>query len=73
VEVEDEAYKAVTMKFAMDLMGTRLKKLARVGTTDTKREEKSAEVSAELRQEVNLLIDFRNFTSKEEAMAWLLA
>jgi len=73
VEVEDEAYKAITMKFAMDLMGTRLKKLARVGTIDTEREEKSAKLSADIKQEVNLPVEFRNFATREEAMEWLLS
>jgi len=72
VEIEYAAYKAVTFKFAMDLRGTRLKKLARVGTTDTQREEKSAKLSEELRQELNLPMELRNFASKAEAMDWLL-
>ncbi|PRY15530.1 hypothetical protein CLV24_102151 [Pontibacter ummariensis] len=73
IEVEDEAYKAITTKFAMDLMGTRLQKLARVGTVDLKREEKSTKLSAELRQELNLPMEFKNFTSRAEAMDWLLS
>lgn len=72
VEVEDEAYKTITKSFALDLMSTRLKKLARVGTKDIKREEKSAKISEELRQEVNLPMEFGNFSTKEEAMEWLL-
>ena len=72
VEVEDEAYKAMATKFAMDLMKTRLKKIARVETADAKREEKSAKMSRELKQELNLPMEFRNFSSKEEAMGWLL-
>ena len=73
VEVEDEAYRAITMKFAMALMGTRLKKVARVGTADADREQKSARLSADIRQEVNLPVEFRNFATKEEAMEWLLS
>ncbi|MFD2514096.1 hypothetical protein ACFSRY_09485 [Pontibacter locisalis] len=72
VEVEDEAYKTITKSFALDLMSTRLKKLARVGTKDMKREEKSAKISEELRQEVNFPMEFGNFSTKEEAMEWLL-
>ena len=73
VEVEDEAYRAVTMQFALDLMGTRLKRLARVGTADAGREQKSARVSADIQQEVNLPVEFRNFAAKDEAMKWLLS
>lgn len=72
IEAEDEAYKAVTTKFGLDLMNTRLKKIARVATTDTKREAKSAQVSAELRRELNLPIEFRNFSNQADAMEWLL-
>ena len=73
VEVEDEAYKAIMMKFGMDLRGTRLKKIARLATADTGREEKSAKLSAELRQELNLPVEFRSFTRRKEAMDWLLS
>lgn len=72
VEVEDEAYKAITTKFSMGLMNTRLKKIARVATEDAKREEKSAKITRELRQELHLSIEHRNFTGREEAMDWLL-
>ncbi len=73
IEVEDEAYKAITAKFTKDLMSTRLKKIARVGTLDIKREEKSAKLSMELKQEFSLPIIFENFTSKAAAMEWLVA
>lgn len=72
IEVEDEAYKAITQNFSLALMSTRLKKIARIGTQDTKREEKSVKVASELKQELNLSIDFRNFNDRAEAMDWLL-
>jgi len=72
VEVENEAYKAVTSKFVMDLMSTRLKKIARLGTTDPVREGKSTKVASELREQVNLPVEFQNFNSQTEAMDWLL-
>lgn len=73
IEVDDEAYKSIAAKFAMNLMGTRLERLARVGTADAVREEKSAKVSADVRQELTLPMEFRNFTSRGEAMDWLLS
>lgn len=73
MEVEDEAYKAITMKFGIDMIETRLKKIARVRTADARREEISAKVSKELRQELNLPLEFRDFASKDEALAWLLS
>ena len=73
IDVEDEVYQAITTKFSMKLRSTRLKKIARVATTDKNREEKSAKVSKALRQEFNFSLVFQNFTSQEEAMDWLLA
>lgn len=69
----DEAYGAVIAKFGTDLMGTRLRKVARVAAADAGREEKSARVSAELRQEPDLPVAFQNFPSQVEAMEWLLS
>src|SRR5690349_20403673 len=73
VEVEDEAYKTITTQFAINLMSTRLKKLARVGTTNAHREESSAKISQEIKQELNLPIEYKNFNGRAEAMEWLLA
>jgi hypothetical protein len=73
IEVEDEAYKTITTKFSKELMTTRLKKIARVATTDNNREKKSAKLSAEIKQELNLPVVFANFTSQTEAMLWLIS
>ncbi|RDV11904.1 hypothetical protein DXT99_23660 [Pontibacter diazotrophicus] len=72
IEVENEAYKAIVLQFGMDLMKTRLKRIARVATTNATREESSAKLSGEIRQELNLPIEFKNFIDKTEAMDWLL-
>lgn len=69
VEMEGEAYRALTAKFSTDLMKTRLKKMARVATADAGREERSASISAEL----HLPMASRNFPSQAEAMGWLLS
>lgn len=63
---------AVSRKFGIDLMGTRLKKIARLGTADEKREERAASVSQDLRQELSLPVEFKNFFSKDQAMDWLM-
>ena len=72
IEVGDDAYKAITGKFAADLMGTRLRRIARVGTANPEREEKSRKLSAELRREMNFPAEYRTFVSKAEALSWLL-
>lgn len=68
---EDEAHKAVTANFGIDLMKTRLKRIARVGAADAARGEKEAGVASELRQELDLPVKIRTFFSKNEAMGWL--
>lgn len=65
---DDEAYKAIAMKFGMDLMGTRLKKIARIESADLRREANSAEV----REHMNLPMEFKNFSNRDDAKDWLL-
>jgi hypothetical protein len=72
IEIDANAYKAISTRFAMDLMRTRLKKIARLQTTDAIREEKSGKIATELKQELNLPIQFKNFDNPAEAMDWLL-
>ena len=73
IEVEDASYKAVMAQFAWALADTHLKKIARVGTDDIKREDKAARLASELRAEVNLPVEYKSFLSHTEAMNWLLA
>lgn len=73
VQIGNEEYQAVALQFGMSLMETGLKKVARVGTTDALREEKSARTTQELGAELQLPIAFRNFTSQQEAIDWLRA
>lgn len=68
IDEDDDAYKTIAMKFGMALMGTRLNKIARVESSDMKREAKSAEV----RKHANLPMEFRNFSNRTDAMNWLL-
>ncbi|RDV15832.1 hypothetical protein DXT99_07480 [Pontibacter diazotrophicus] len=73
MEVEDEAYKAITLKFGIDMRETCLKKIARISTTDTEREKQADKLSAELRLELNLPLEFKSFANRDEAMVWLLS
>lgn len=65
VEDEGETHKALARQLSTDLMKTRLRKLAWVAATN-------AGLCLELRRELSLSIEFRNFSSKAEAMGWLL-
>lgn len=71
MDAEDQTYKAVTTKFAQDLTNTHLKRIARVETPDTRWEEKAAKVALELRQELNLPIEYQTFPTKAEVLGWL--
>ena len=55
----------------MDLMDTRLRKLASIATADANREEKSVQMSKRLREEAALSVEFRNFASRGEALEWM--
>ncbi|MBB6613032.1 hypothetical protein H7F15_18470 [Pontibacter sp. Tf4] len=72
VEVGIEEYAAVSKQFAMELMTTKLQKVARVASKDNQREEKVAQASSQIQKQVPRNITFSNFTRREEAVAWLL-
>ena len=72
LDLEDEAYKALTTPFAIALGSTHLKKIARVGTADIKREDKAIKLSVELQAELNYPIAYKSFPNQDAAMAWLL-
>ncbi|WP_147294168.1 hypothetical protein [Pontibacter diazotrophicus] len=73
VEIEDEHYKSIAFEFSKVLMKTRLNRIARVGTADAGREERAAKISEELDQELPLRVVYRSFSSRAEAMDWLLS
>ncbi|MFD2247300.1 hypothetical protein [Pontibacter ruber] len=72
IEVEDVVYRNIIMKFSSDLMKTRLKYLARVGSNMEEQEKRANKVAEEVRYVTNTSITFRNFTDNSEAMEWLL-
>lgn len=72
VEVDDEAYRRLILKFSMDLMKTRLLKLARIGSAIDHQEQRANMVAGEIRQQQQLAIDFQNFRTRTEAVDWLL-
>ncbi len=72
-DLDQEEYKRIVMEFAQALATTRLQKSARLVTSDEAREVRSQELSAEVKEKVQLNIQNQNFTTEEEAMSWLLA
>ena len=71
VEVNDAAYQAFLSTFANTLKDTRLQKLARVGTSNPEREKITEQAKEASR--IDQVMEFQNFNSKTEALAWLSA
>jgi hypothetical protein len=71
VEVDEEAYQSFLVSFAHELMKTRLRKVARIGTTDQTRE-KLVNQTSEVTQ-ISQAMAFQVFDNKSKAQAWLLA
>ncbi|WP_345159794.1 hypothetical protein [Pontibacter saemangeumensis] len=67
IDTSDKEHREVLVKFARDLMGTRLQKLARVGTQDTLRETNVSKA----KEDAAFSIAFQNFSDKAAAVAWL--
>ena len=70
-EVEEESYKALLKDFSLELMTTCLKKVARVGSQDNEKEKLTTQIACELKAELNLPLQYRQFDSVTEAIAWL--
>jgi hypothetical protein len=62
----------VILSFGRDLMNTRFRKLARIGSSLSAQEQRATRVAEEARQTMSMPIELRNFSSKAEAMEWLL-
>ncbi|GAA4295952.1 hypothetical protein [Nibribacter koreensis] len=73
VEVDDAEYRVVIMKFSGDLMKTRLKYLARVGSPIAAQEKRASEVAQEVTRTQTLPVEFQNFMDRVEAHSWLVA
>jgi hypothetical protein len=71
--VDDQSYKQVVTVFIANLMKTRLEKVARIGSTISSQEERSATVTTQVRQELNSSIEVQSFMSKVAATNWLTA
>ncbi|MGV3541205.1 MAG: hypothetical protein ACO1OQ_15420 [Rufibacter sp.] len=70
-DMDMERYQAIVTEFALSLTQTRLQKSARIMHTDHVREATSQEISAKITKKAKLVIENRNFTGKEQALAWL--
>jgi hypothetical protein len=73
IEVDDEVYRKIILTFSTDLMKTRLKYIARVGTPLENQEKRAQEVASNIKQITTIPLDFRNFTNPTEALEWLLS
>lgn len=67
IDVSDKSHREVLVKFARDLMATRLQKFARVGTDDTLREDSVNRA----KEDAMFSIAFQSFPDKATALSWL--
>lgn len=66
VGIKEEDYNQIGLKFAQDLMTTRLKKAARLSTRNLGRERQVME----LKEKSKLTLEFRSFETVDEALEW---
>ncbi|MBA9075437.1 MULTISPECIES: hypothetical protein [Rufibacter] len=67
LEIPPQEYKEVLKEFGLNLMTTRLEKLARIITPNPAREHNVEEA----KQEVGLTLRLQTFPDKQEALLWL--
>ncbi|WP_026461249.1 hypothetical protein [Adhaeribacter aquaticus] len=70
--MDSPEYKEMVTQFSLDLNTTRLKKSARIISLDNSREEKTQELTRNLTQTIQFNYQFQSFTSREEAINWLM-
>lgn len=73
IDMTEGEYKALMTQLAVGLMPTAIQKVARVATEDPAREQKVNSTYEEIQAAVDLALEFRNFTSRSEAIRWLRA
>lgn len=71
ISVSEEESREIATFLAAGIMRTRVGKVARVQSTSEEVEQKAQGNIRHLKQAQQLPFEFRNFTSKAEAMAWL--
>jgi len=71
VDVDNEAYKPLTLQLGKDLAGTRLQKIARIPSELALRESKAQESIKELKSTIALSFITKEFADEASALAWL--
>jgi hypothetical protein len=73
VEMNEVEYKNVIAQLTVGLMPTHIRKVARITTSDPIREYKVDATYEAIRKAVELPLEFRNFPTRAEALAWIMA
>lgn len=73
LDLSSESHGIVMTHLATGLVATRLQKFARIISIDTAREKRVEAFVKTFYQEERPAIEFQNFTSKTDAMKWLMA
>ncbi|WP_210486040.1 hypothetical protein [Rufibacter aurantiacus] len=71
-DMDDTIYRDLVAQFFTDLNKSRLQRIARVGTQTTSHEIRSANMTAELKQELAASFVLETFHSEPYALQWLL-
>ncbi|WP_347158333.1 hypothetical protein [Pontibacter chitinilyticus] len=71
--VTDEEYKELNTTFANKLAGTRLARIARLGTTNTSRESFVEALVEDVLALPDTTVAYHNFYDEQHATAWLVA
>lgn len=66
VSIKESDYNIIALNFAQELMKTRVKKVARLSTTDVNREKQVAS----LKIKSGLTVDLESFETVDEALEW---
>ncbi|WP_210465449.1 hypothetical protein [Rufibacter roseolus] len=73
ISISDEENTSLMLKIAQEFNATRLRKVARIASTDFRRESVADENLHKIQRSLDLHYEMQNFTDRAQAMTWLKA
>ncbi|MFC6999007.1 hypothetical protein [Rufibacter roseus] len=71
IEVPVEDHRQVVHQFGVQLLTTRVEKLARIASNDMVREDRTHKLVEEVNKEITFNMQFQEFDNEQAALAWL--
>ncbi|WP_207434945.1 hypothetical protein [Sabulibacter ruber] len=71
ITISKEESTSLSLKLAQDLNSTRLQKIARLESTDLRRESEAEETRLRIQTSLDLHYEMQNFADRSSALAWL--